>query len=875
MPQAWRGILPRVDAAAKRFPSRKIAFPRRARGIMASVAKNSTYAILMRLNPSRYHRHYREAHGLLGRFVSHMPRTRLFPQWLWAIAAICIGLFFFTGGMFAAWAMVVSIPSIDNFENRKVSESTKIYDRTGNIVLYDVHGNVRRTAVPLAEISPFIQKAAIAIEDDQFYQHNGFRPRAFLRAVLVNLGLREGYAGQGGSTITQQVVKNTLLTTDKTLWRKLEEIILALRLERVYSKDQILETYLNEIGYGGTVYGAEEASQYFFNVSAKDVDLAQAAYLAALPQAPTRLSPFGNHRDELDARQKLVLAKMLENGFISKEEHDQAAAEKVQFKATQLSGIKAPHFVFYVREYLEEKYGPDEVENGGLRVITTLDYDLEQKAEQVVHDYALKNEKNFNASNAGLVAIDPKTGQVLAMVGSRDYFDDTIDGQVNVTLAHRQPGSSFKPIVYATAFGEGYTPETVVFDLKTQFSTACDPNDVLNDEPPCYSPENYDGNFRGPMTLRNALAQSQNIPAIKVLYLAGINDALKTARALGITTLADADRYGLTLVLGGGEVTLLDLTGAYSVFANDGVRNPPTGILRVEDKRGHILESFEEKSEQLIDSQVARQISDVLSDNVARTPEFGANSPLYFPGYNVADKTGTTNDFRDTWIVGYTPGIAIGTWAGNNDNSPMVKKIAAFIVAPMWHEVMAYALEKYPSEDFVPPSPDAENLPPVLMGNWNSNPSQGIHDILYWIDKGNPRGGPPLNPFADVQTAHWEFPVQLWVSQGGALALGASTSPAFPVGGPAVPAANPLSFVSPQNGQYFPWGMPVTAQVSYPSSLSVSSVSYFVDGGLVGVASQPPFAVRFNPSRHGPTVIRALAQTSEGTLENSMTFLVQ
>lgn len=820
----------------------------------------------------------RRAHGFLRNFVARMPKTRFIPQWLWALAASAVIAFVFLAGMFAAWASVITIPSIDNFENRKVSESTKIYDRTGNVVLYDVHGSVRRTAVPLTEISPFIQKASIAIEDAQFYQHHGVRPTAIIRAGLVHLHILPGYAGQGGSTITQQVVKNTLLTDTKTIWRKIEEIVLALRLEQIYSKDQILETYLNEIGYGGTIYGVQEASQYYFGVDAKDVDLAQAAYLAALPQAPTHLSPYGTHRDELDARQQLVLSRMKDNGFISDQEYQQAKVEKVQFKDEQEAGIKAPHFVFYIRDYLEQKYGPDVVENGGLKVITTLDYDLQQKAEDVIRTNALSNTKNFNATNAGLVAIDPKTGQILAMVGSRGYFDPAIDGKVNVTLALRQPGSSFKPFVYATALEKGYTPETVVFDLQTQFSTACAPTDIANDTPPCYSPSNYDGGFKGPMTFRNALAQSENIPAIKVLYLAGIKDSLKTAQDLGITTLGDANQYGLTLVLGGGEVNLLEMTGAYAVFANDGVKNPPTGILRVEDKDGNVLEDYSQQSSQVLDPQIAREINDMLSDNTARIPEFGADSPLYFHGYDVADKTGTTNDFRDTWIIGYTPGIAVGTWAGNNDNTPMVKKIAAFIVAPMWHQFMAYALTKYPSGDFTPPAPDTDNLPPVLMGNWNGNPSQGVHDILYWVNKDDPRSGPPANPYADVQTAHWEYPVQLWLANGGAsttgMSAGATIFGTLPLLG--APASAPgLTFTSPSAGQVYQWGVPITASASVPSGAIISNISYFVDGGLLGVTAQPPYSLRFNPSRHGPTTLSATAVTSQGTYQGAITFTVQ
>src|SRR3989344_827487 len=525
---------------------------------------------------------------------------RKLPAWVefGALGIIALGLV--VVGAAILWATLAPIPSINNFENRKVAESTKIYDRTGNIVLYDVHGTMRRTAVPLDEISPYLRNATIAIEDATFYQHNGFRPLSFMRAVMVNIST--GRFSQGGSTITQQVVKNALLTQQKTVMRKLEEIILALRLEQVYTKDQIFNTYLNETSYGGTIFGVQEASQYFFGVDAKDVDLAQAAYLAALPQAPTRYSPYGNHRDLLDARQKLVLRRMLDVKLITEEEYKGAAEEVVEFRNERDAGIKAPHFVFFIREYLEEKYGADIVAQGGLRVVTTLDWQLQEKAEKVVAKHAPGMENNFNASNEGVVAVEPKSGQILAMVGSRGYFDETIDGKVNIAGAHRQPGSSFKPFVYATAFKKGYTPETIVFDLKTQFSTRCAPND-LSSESPCYSPNNFDETFKGPITLRNALAQSVNVAAVKTLYLAGISESIQTAQDLGIATLAGSDRYGLTLVLGGGEVTLLDLTSASSVFANDGVKNPPTGILRVEDKAGNVLEEYKEQSSRVLDAQ--------------------------------------------------------------------------------------------------------------------------------------------------------------------------------------------------------------------------------------------------------------------------------
>lgn len=796
-------------------------------------------------------------------------RFQRLPEWFRLVCMALVAIFLFAVGGAILWACFMPIPSINNFENRAVAQSTKIYDRTGNIVLYDVHGTVRRTSVSLDEISPYIQRATIAIEDDKFYQHHGVRPTAILRAVLadilIHLHLQSGYT-QGGSTITQQVVKNALLTQDKTLTRKIIEMILAVRLETRYSKDEILNTYLNENPYGGTIYGVEEASQYFFGIDAKDVDLAQAAYLAALPQAPTYYSPYGSHKDALEARKNLVLDKMLENGFITEDEYAEAKAETVQFREESEAGIKAPHFVFYIREYLEEKYGVDAVYRDGLNVVTTLDYDLQQDAEQTVKDYAPTMLRNFNASNEGIVAIEPKSGQILAMVGSKGYFDDTIDGKVNVVTASRQPGSSFKPFVYATAFAQGYTPDTVVFDVPTQFSTRCAPSDYLNDEPPCYSPSNYDGTFKGPLKLRNALAISENVPAVKTIYLTGVQESLKTARAMGVESLStDASQYGLSLVLGGGNVTLLEMTGAYGVFANDGVKNKPTGILKVTTKTGRVLEQYEAAPTRVIDSQVARQMNDVLSDNVARTPEFGANSPLYFPGYNVADKTGTTNDFRDVWVIGYTPGVVVGAWAGNNDNSPMEKRIAAFIIAPMWHQFMEQAIEKYPSDDFVPPAPESDynSLPPVLRGEWNTNPAEGIHDILHWVNKDNPRGGG--NSRSDGQYPYWEYPVQLWAA--GQRFDGTSTS--TPTTG------QNFRILSPQAGSALTFGLPVILTAYYAFPQNVTNVTYFANEVPIGSTNQPPYGITYAPSVRGPVTIRATAQTITGTESAQVNVTVQ
>lgn len=816
-------------------------------------------------------RHLAEGHTRIRRHMQRGPYAtlRLFFALLGALAI-------FTAGITIAWALLISIPSIDNFQNRRVAESTKIYDRTGSVLLYDVHGAMRRTSVPLADIAISAQNAAVAIEDAEFYNHNGWRPTAFARAVLVNLGLRDGYQGQGGSTITQQVVKNTLLTQDKTIVRKLKEIVLALKLERHFTKDQILETYLNEIPYGGTIYGIEEASKYFFGVSAKDISIAQSAYLAALPQAPTRYSPHGPHRDELEKRKNLVLDKMKEHGYLTDEEYVDAQKEKVTFLAQSESGIKAPHFVFFIREYLEEKYGPDAVANGGLQVVTTLDYDLQKKGEEIVHTHALRNERNFNASNAALVAIEPTTGQILTMVGSRGYFDDAIDGKFNVATAERQPGSSFKPIVYATAFDKGYTPDTMVFDLKTQFSATCPAND-FSSEPPCYSPENYDGKFAGPMSLRDALAQSKNIPAVKVLYLAGLQDSLTMARNLGMTTLVKkATHYGLTLVLGGGEVTLLELTGAYSVFANDGVRNPPVGILSVKDRSGEVLEEYQENAERVMNAEVTRTLNDVLSDNVARTPEFGANSPLYFPGLQVAAKTGTTNDYRDVWIMGYTPTLSVGAWAGNNDNSPMEKKIAAFIVAPMWHEFLNYAFSKYHPTSFVPPSPDTahDSLPAVLRGNWNTDPSRGVHEILYWISRANPRELNIGASWGDEQFIQWDYPVSLWAHENPLVEL-----EALPQGNGFIPLQpvqqEHFKITYPSHGSTVTTGALLTMTISHPRPETITRVAFYVNGTFLGASTRPPFSLSIVPSTRGQMTLRAVAESSQGTEEQTIIFSAQ
>lgn len=668
------------------------------------------------------------------------------------IAFIGAGCLFIGFGATLLFIAVAPVPDLDTLSTRKISESTRILDRTGDTVLHDLNPDVTRNMVPLTDVSKNIQDATLAIEDSAFYYHNGISIPAIVRAVLVNV--QAGASAQGGSTITQQVVKNTLLTNDKTIIRKVHEWVLAIRLEQRYSKQQILELYFNNTPYGGTLYGVESATRAFFGKSAKDVTIAEAAYLAALPQAPTYFSPYGNNREALDVRKNLVLDRMKKLGYITEEQYEQAKAEKVTWSPQRSNSILAPHFVFFIQEYLEQKYGPTAITRG-LEVQTTIDVDLQREAESIVNRYALENSKKFNASNAALVAIDPKTGQILSMVGSRDYFDTAIDGNYNIAIAERQPGSSFKPFVYATALAKGFTPQTAIFDLPTQFSTACSPADIFNGTYPCYAPGNYDDKFRGPMTFITALAQSINIPAVKVMYIAGIDNVIDLATRMGITTLGEAKEYGLSLALGAAEVKLLDLVSAYTVFANDGNRNPPVGILKVTDSDGQVLEEFKAEPVQVLDTGVARDISYMLSTNEARFPEYPPNNPFFFEGYDVAAKTGTTNDYRDAWTVGYTPSITVGVWAGNNDNSPMSKEIAGYIVAPMWHEFMEVTLAKFPQEFFGEPRAIPDNAPGILRGVYNANGE--IHDVLWWVNKDNPLGGGSSRN--DVQSTHWEFPI--------------------------------------------------------------------------------------------------------------------
>lgn len=774
----------------------------------------------------------------------------------------------FSIGISAFWMSTLKIPDFDAFDRRKVVQSTKIYDRTGEILLWDIHEDIARTVVPGEKISRNIKNATVAIEDSNFYNHKGIEPLSIVRASFVNL--LSGRLEQGGSTISQQLIKNTYLTKEKTISRKIKEIILAIKLERMLPKEKILELYLNEISYGGNSYGVEAASQNFFNKSADSLTLAEAAYLAALPQAPTYFSPYGNHRDELESRKNLILGRMEGLGFITREEGEGAKQEHVVFLAKGNQGVKAPHFGTYVRTYLEEKYGKDLIEGGGLKVTTTLDYDLQIKAEELLKKEVENKSKTFHATNAGLVAIDPRTGQILAMVGSKDFFNVKDEGNFNITLAKRQPGSSIKPFVYATAFKKGFTPNTVVFDLKTEFNASCNP-DGSSGRDNCYSPQNYDEKFRGPVTLREALAQSINIPAVKVLYLSGIKESLRTMRDLGITTLTDPNRYGLTLVLGGGEVTLLELTGGYSVFANNGIRNPETSILRIETSSGEVLEEFRPNPQNAIDKNIALLISSILSDNSARAPAFGERSYLYFPDREVAVKTGTTDNYRDAWVVGYTPSIAAGVWFGNNDNSPMEKKVAGFIAAPLWNAFMAEAFHTLPKESFEKSSPQPEPKP-VFRGEWRGGETYkidsisgkrateftppelvvekaitNVHSILYWVDKNNPLGDAPRDSTSDPQFNSWEWSVRNWAQAQGIREESVSEIPQdfddvhkpefIPV----------IKVLSPIGNDEHDLDSLLNIKISLESKFSLEQVDYFLNDNYLGSSKKSPFSFSFTP----------------------------
>ena len=716
-------------------------------------------------------------------------------------------LVFFAASAVSLFFILQGLPDPSHLTEQNIAQSTRIYDRTGAVVLYDMHGDERRSIVPFEKLPKNLINATIAIEDSGFYSHRGIDMKGILRALFVDL--TSGDIRQGGSTITQQLVTNSLLTrghsVKEKILRKIREVTLAIIIETRFSKDEILSLYLNQIPYGSQAFGAEAGAETFLGKTVDYLTLAESAFLSSLPRAPSYYSPYGAHLGELLARKNLVLDRMAKLGYITTAEAEAAKKETVNVKKLR-QNILAPSFVFYIRDYLVETYGEQYVERGGLKVVTTLDWELQQKAEQIVRDGAARNDKLIKAKNAALVALNPKTGEVVAMVGSKDYFADPapkgctpgvncqFDPQVNIALRSRQPGSSFKPFVYATAFAKGYTAETVLFDVPTEFNPACNTDGTAPtgiDPKSCYSPGNYDDTFRGPVVVRKALAESLNVPSVEFLYLAGVIDSIETAKRLGITTIEpDPSRYGLALVLGGAEVRLLDMAHAYSAFARDGQQAGLASILRVEDVSGNILEEKKDSINSVLDQEIARTINDILSDNDARQPVFSPQSSLYFPDRAVAAKTGTTQDYRDAWTLGYTPSLVAGVWVGNNDNTPIQQKGSGVLAAaPIWHAFMEEALKGTPPDQFIKPLPTTVEKP-ILKGLWQGGSVVVIdktskklatdqtpeefrqdivvgepHTILYWVNKDDPRGPAPANPASDPQFTHWEAALQSWLAK--------------------------------------------------------------------------------------------------------------
>jgi penicillin-binding protein 1C len=582
------------------------------------------------------------------------------------------------------------LPSPKGLDARAPQVSTKIYDRNGNL-LYKIYKDQNRSIIALTRVPIHVRLATLAAEDAEFYSHPGFSIRGIFRAVVQDL---QTGSVQGGSTITQQLVKNTLLTPEKTITRKIKELILSVEVEANYTKDQILEMYLNEVSYGGTAYGIESASESYFGKDVGSLDLAEAALLAGLPKSPTTFSPFGPSSDLALQRQKEVLHLMRINKFITTEQEQAAADEKLTFIPNKTE-IKAPHFVMYIRQLLVDKYGEDMVEKGGLEVTTSLDLPIQVTAEQVVQTEVEKL-RGLNVGNGAALVVNPQTGEILAMVGSKNYFDIAQDGNVNVTTSVRQPGSSIKVVNYAYALANGYTPATIIDDSPITYVT---PGTTA------YSPVNYDGQFKGMIPLRSALAQSRNVPAVKVLASYGVSKMVTQGQKMGITTWTDPTNYGLSLTLGGGAITALDLSKVYSTVANYGKRPDLLLILSVKNYKGRVLEKNIPVTTDVIDPRVAFILTDILKDNTARAPEFGFNSYLVIKNHpEVAVKTGTSNDLRDNWTAGYNQNYLAVTWVGNNDNSPM-SRIASGVTgaSPIWNKIMTAILSDKPSIDWKVP----------------------------------------------------------------------------------------------------------------------------------------------------------------------------
>ncbi len=823
-----------------------------------------------------------------------------------------IGLFLAAVLIFLA-ILFPSLPDIDNIQNLVAAESSVILDRDGE-VLYTIHGDENRKIVPYNQISKYASLASMAIEDDEFYEHGGVDVAAFMKAVCSELHICS--QARGGSTITQQFVKNAFLSSERTYTRKAKEIILSLQLESKYSKDEIMEMYLNRIPYGSNIYGVEVASYTFFDKPAIELTIAESAILAAVPKAPTYYSPYGMHKYALinigeeeildlgieseqdlvnanpdfiskgligktyvfgeeekerqiyiKGRVDFVISRMLELGYISEDEADTAVEEAKAIEFTPFrENITSPHFVMYVREMVEAKYGKDQIEKGGLKITTTINGAMQEAADNAVDEYAEHNETNFLATNASLVALDPENGQILAMVGSRDFWDEEIDGMVNVALRPRLPGSSFKPIVYAAAFLQGYAPTTILYDVRTKFGS-------------WYEPENFDGEFRGPVSMRTSLGASLNIPAVKTAYLAGVPNVLDLARKLGINLNQPDDWYGLSLGLGAGEARLIDMVSAYGTFANGGYRVEPIAILKIEDKNGNILEEYEapKKRSLILDPQVAYLINNILSDIEARPDEYW-RSMLTVPGHVNGAKTGTSNKKKnnvnypfDTWTIGYTRQLTAGVWAGNANGDHLSLRASGLDVAsPIWKAFMKEAMKGMENKPFEKPEGikyvkvssksgklPSENTPEedIVTGTFASFSTPREYDNSYQlveIDKVSGLLATEYTPESAIEemaffshhsivpdNPNWENAVRAWAEENDEdaevpteyddvhTAENMTEKPQIKIESP-----SSKSTVSPPN---------VGVWVDISSPAGVQQVEYYWDDELVYTAESPPY----------------------------------
>jgi 1A family penicillin-binding protein len=838
----------------------------------------------------------RRENSRLGRikFLSKLSDGMLFTV-IGLLAILFIGIIYFA----------TQVPSPNELTNRSTAAATKIYDRDGEL-LYDIYEDQNRTPIKLSDVPEHVKKATIAIEDKDFYKHSGFSLTGLIRGLIIEPLLHRNF--QGGSTLTQQLVKNALLSGERTLPRKAKEFILSIQVERTYTKDQILEMYLNEIPYGGTAYGIESAANLYFGKHASELNLAESSLLAGLPQRPSVYSPYGTQPELARVRQKEVLRRMVEDGYVTKQEASDAEKADLVYRTAQNEiGFKAPHFVLYVKQKLIEQFGDKLVEQGGLRVTTTLDYKLQEKAQDIVKTEVTKLNSS-KIGNGAAVVLDPKTGQVLALVGSKDYFADStpegcIEGDscvfepnVNAALSQRQPGSATKPITYAKALEKGYTANYTLMDVKTEFPGG---------DQPSYIPVNYDGQFRGPVQMRYALGNSYNIPAVKTLALVGVKDVMDLGYRMGLSTweptTENVNSVGLSLTLGGREVRLIDLTSAFGVLANKGYQKDPVSILKVTDNKGKTLfENKDSEGRKVLDEGIAFIISDILADNGARTSAFGSNSFLNISGKTVAVKTGTTNEKKDNWTIGYTPSFVVGVWVGNNNNEPLDPRIASGVTgaSPIWNRIMAAALAGKPNESFERPGNVAQVEVDGLM-------------------TGKPRGGSPTrreyflnstipssessayqrgkvcksNPHRlandgedseekdviilkedDPTGANkWQAGIDTWVLTAPDARLvgatkGCSGIPGFSGGGS---GSGPISIVNVNNGANVPRVFDVLAKANSPAG--VKKVSWTVDGAAKATQTSEPFAlhVEFPSGDHGSHNITVTLEDNNGQVYSS------